>query len=99
MSVLLQIIIKFLLLLPESGDKLFRSDGAHLLLLRGDRIEQVREAREERLLRSFVLCLVLKHLLPERLAKVERLQHRIAIARVSELKCTIKYDHHSWSSV
>ena len=73
-------------LLPEPRDKLLGRDGADFLLLRGDRVEEVGEAGEKRLLAPLVLRLVLQHLVAERLAEVEGLQHRVGVAGVAKLK-------------
>lgn len=66
--------------------KLFWRYRADFLFLRGDAVEQVGQACEQRLFRPLVLRLVLQHLVPERLAEVERLQHRVAVASVAKLK-------------
>ena len=85
-------------LLPQPRDELFRRDSAHFLLLRGDRVEEVREAGEEGLLAAvgpghgggglvgLALGLVLEDLLAEGLAEVECLDHAVRVAGVAELK-------------
>lgn len=47
---------------------------------------QISETRQKRLLVALVLQLVLQHLVPERLAEVERLEDGIAVASVAELR-------------
>ena len=54
--------------------------------MRSDRVEEVGEAGEQRLLAPLVLRLVLQHLVAERLAEVEGLQHRVGVASVAKLK-------------
>lgn len=48
-------------------------------------MKEVSKAGEERLLGSLVAGLVLKHLVSERLAEVQSLQHRVAVASVAKL--------------
>lgn len=85
MGILLHIVVELLLLLAQPRDELLRRYRADLLLLRGNAIEEVRQAGEQRFLGPLVLGLVLEHLLAKRLAEVERLQHRVAIACVPEV--------------
>lgn len=84
--VLLHIVVKLLLLLPQPRDELLRGNRAHLLLLRRYAVEQVGQACQQRLLGALVLRLVLQHLVPERLAEVEGLQNGVAVAGVAELE-------------
>ncbi len=89
MGVVLHVVVEVDLLLAQPRDELLGRDRPDLLLLGGDRVEQVREAGEQRLLAALVvlvLGLELKHLLAERLAEVERLQHAVRVARVAELE-------------
>lgn len=61
-------------LFPQAGDELLGRDDAHFLLLRGDGVEEVRQACEQVLL-LLLLGFVSQHVLPERPAEVERLEH------------------------
>lgn len=87
-GILLHIVIELLLLLSQPGYELFGRNRAHLLLLRGNAVEQIRQTRQQRLLGPLVLGLVLKDLLAEWLAKVEGLQHRVAVAGVPKVHQT-----------
>lgn len=50
------------------------------------RVEEVGKASQQGLLRSLVLGLVVQDLVAERLAKVQGLEHRVAVACVTELQ-------------
>jgi hypothetical protein len=54
----------FTFLFSEPGDELLGRERSHPLLLRGDRVEEVGQARQQRLLTSFVLGTVLQNLGP-----------------------------------
>lgn len=72
------------ILLPQPRDELLRRDDAHFLLLRGNGVKEVRQAREQVLL-LLLLGFVGQHVLPERPAEVESLKHRVTVTRVSKL--------------
>ena len=73
------------ILLAQARDELLGRDDAHLLLLRGDAVEEVGQAREQVLL-LLLLGLVGQHVLPKRPAEVEGLQHRVTVTRVPKLR-------------
>lgn len=83
--ILLDVIVEFLLLFAQSGDELFGCNRADFLLLRGNAVEQVGQAGQQRLLGALVFRLVLEHTIAKWLAKVKRLQHGVAVASVAEL--------------
>lgn len=85
MCILLHVIVEFLLLLAQTRYKLLRRNRTDLLLLRGNAIEEISKAREQRLLGPLVLGLVLEDLLAEWLAEVEGLQHRVTVAGIPEV--------------
>lgn len=72
-------------LLPQPGDELLGWDHAHFLLLRGNGVEEVSQTCEKVFL-LLLLCFVGQHVLPERPAEVEGLQHRVTVASVSKLR-------------
>jgi len=84
-GILLHIVVELLLLLAQPCDELLGRNGAHLLLLRGNAVEEIRQAGEQRLLGPLVLGLVLQDLLAKWLAEVEGLQHRVAVAGVPKV--------------
>ena len=72
-------------LLPQAGDELLGGDDPHLLLLGGDAVEEVGQAGEQ-VLPLLLLGLVGQDVLPERPARIQGLQHRVAVACVPELE-------------
>lgn len=74
----------FTIFFPQPGNELLGGDDPHLLLLGGDAVEEVREARQEALLFAG-LDLVGQNLFPERAAEIERLEDRVAVAGIAEL--------------
>lgn len=68
----------------EARDELLGRDHPHFLLLGGDGVEEVSQASEQVLL-LLLLGFVRQHVLPERPAEVEGLEHRVTVARVSKL--------------
>jgi len=79
-------LIKLTLFFSQSGNKLFRRNGANLLLLSGNAVKEVSQTGEKGLLGPFIARLVLQDLVPERLAEVQCLEHRIAVASIAELE-------------
>lgn len=86
-GVLLNVVVELLLLFAQPGDELLGRNRADLLLLRGNAVEQIGQAGEQRLLGALVLRLVLEHFVAEGLTEVERLENGIAVACVAELQC------------
>lgn len=80
-------------LFAQARDELLGWDHAHFLLLRGDGVEEVGQAREQVLL-LLLLGLVRQHVLPERPAEVEGLKHRITVTCVSKLG-----DRSTWTRI
>lgn len=72
--ILLHVVVEFFLLLAQPGNELLGCYRADLLLLGCYTIEQVSQTGQQRFLRAFVFGLILKNLLPEWPAEVERLQ-------------------------
>merc|ERR1719419_777815 len=84
-GVLLHVIVELNFLFSQSGNKLLGCNLSHFLLLSGDRVEEVSQAGQEGLLAPLVLGLVLQHPVPERLAEVQGLQHRVGVAGVAKV--------------
>lgn len=78
-------------LFSQAGDELLGRDDAHFLLLRGDGVEEVGQTCEQVLL-LLLLRFVGQHVLPEGPAEVEGLEHRVTVARVSELRGEEKHN-------
>lgn len=72
-------------LFAQPRDELLRRDDAHLPLLVGDAVEQVGQAGEQ-VLFAPGLTPVGQDLLPKWPAEVQGLEHRVAVAGVSELR-------------
>lgn len=72
-------------LFAQPCDEFLWRDDAHLPLLVGDAVEQVSQAGEQ-VLFTPRLTPVGQDLLPKRPAEVQSLEHRVAVAGVSELK-------------
>lgn len=71
-------------LFAQARDELLGRDHPHFLLLGGDGVEEVSQAGEQVLL-LLLLGFVRQHVLPERPAEVEGLEHRVTVAGVSKL--------------
>lgn len=68
----------------QARDELLGRDHPHFLLLGGDGVEEVGQAGEQVLL-LLLLGFVRQHVLPERPAEVEGLEHRVTVTGVSKL--------------
>lgn len=72
------------ILFSQPRNELLWWDHANLLLLCGNAVEKVCQARQQVFL-LFLLGLVCQHILTERPAEVQGLEHRVTVARVPEL--------------
>lgn len=72
-------------LFAQARDELLGRDHPHFLLLGGDGVEEVSQAGEQVLL-LLLLGFVRQHVLPERPAEVEGLEHRVTVTGVSKLE-------------
>lgn len=72
------------ILFPQPRNELLWWDHANLLLLRGNAVEKVCQARQQVFL-LFLLGFICQHILPERPAEVQGLKHGVTVASVSEL--------------
>lgn len=68
----------------QARDELLGRDHPHFLLLGGDGVEEVSQAGEQVLL-LLLLGFVRQHVLPERPAEVEGLEHRVTVTGVPKL--------------
>lgn len=73
------------ILLPQTWDELLGGDHAHLLLLRGDAVEEVGQTGEKVLL-FLLLDFIRQHILPERPAEIQSLQHWVTVTCVPKLE-------------
>lgn len=84
MGILLHVVIKQLVFLPQSGDELLGRDHADLLLLGGYAVEEVCQAGEEAFLFSG-LTLVCQNFVPKRTTKIKCLENGVAVAGIPKI--------------